>query len=71
MGMNAHTDLLRQIERFISDTGTTPTRFGKDAANDPTLVFDLRKGRELRRATEAKVRGFIQRQILQTERRSA
>lgn len=38
--------MLRRIERFLAATGMTPTRFGREVARDPRLVFDLRRGRE-------------------------
>ncbi|MBB3926205.1 hypothetical protein GGR43_001922 [Sphingobium jiangsuense] len=38
--------ILRRIEKFLRDTGMAPTRFGRDAARDPRLVFDIRNGRE-------------------------
>ena len=44
-------DLLDRIEAFLAATGMTPTAFGRDALHDPTFVFDLRAGRECRRAT--------------------
>jgi hypothetical protein len=37
--------LLLRIERHLRRSGTTPTRFGRDAVRDPRLVFDLRNGR--------------------------
>lgn len=37
---------LRSIETFLRRHGMAPTRFGRDAARDPRLVFDLRLGRE-------------------------
>jgi hypothetical protein len=37
--------LLRVVERYLNATGTSATRFGRDVANDPRLVWDLRKGR--------------------------
>ena len=37
--------LLRRIETYLRRTGTPPTRFGRDAAHDPRLVGDLRRGR--------------------------
>ena len=39
--------LRRRIELYLKRTATSPTRFGRAAVNDPRLVFDLRKGREL------------------------
>jgi len=38
--------ILRRIEQFLRATGMAPTRFGRDAARDPRLVFDMRNGRE-------------------------
>ncbi|WP_298398712.1 hypothetical protein [Sphingobium sp.] len=38
--------LLRTIEQFLHEFGIAPTRFGRDCARDPRLVFDLRRGRE-------------------------
>ena len=49
------TRLLREIERHLTKTGTTATRFGRNAANDPCLVFDLRQGRTLRAATASRI----------------
>jgi hypothetical protein len=37
---------LRSIERFLKRTGMAPTAFGRQAARDPRLVFDLRNGRQ-------------------------
>lgn len=37
---------LRRIEKFLRHTDMSPTRFGREAARDPRLVFDLRQGRE-------------------------
>lgn len=38
--------LLPVIERFLRDHDIPPTRFGRECARDPRLVFDLRLGRE-------------------------
>lgn len=51
--------LLRMIEHYLRRTPMTPTRFGREAAGDPRFVFDLRRGREPRAKTEAKVRRYI------------
>ena len=53
--------LLRRIERFLRITGTSPTRFGRQAAQDPRLVFDLRNGREPRAPTAARIVAFLDR----------
>ena len=54
----SHT-LLRRIERYLKKTRTAPTRFGREAARDPKLVFDLRRGRQARRRLEARINAFI------------
>lgn len=51
--------LLHAIEKRLCAARMTPSRFGRLAANDPRLVFDLRRGRELRGPTEARVRAFL------------
>jgi len=38
---------LLQITIHIKNTGISPTRFGREAANDPRLVHDLRSGRQV------------------------
>jgi phosphopantothenoylcysteine decarboxylase/phosphopantothenate--cysteine ligase len=44
--MPLREDLLARIEIFLTASGMSATRFGREAAGDPRLVFDLRdKGR--------------------------
>jgi hypothetical protein len=51
-----------EIERFLSNTGMKPTRFGMSAVGDPRFVFDLRKkNREPRHRTMQRVIDFINR----------
>ena len=52
--------LLREIEKFLNRSHTTPTRFGRDALGDPRFVFDLRRGREPRAVTVKRVREFLE-----------
>jgi 2,4-dienoyl-CoA reductase-like NADH-dependent reductase (Old Yellow Enzyme family) len=52
--------LLREVERFLNRTKLAPTRFGREALNDPRFVHDLRKGSEPRPKTEARVRKFME-----------
>jgi len=49
----------RLIERFLSDQGLPPTKFGRLAARDPRLVLDIRMGREIRPEMEEKLRTFM------------
>ena len=51
--------LIRKIEHFLSCTRMPPARFGRLAARDPRLVFDLRKGREPRLTTAIRVEHFM------------
>ena len=47
--------LLLRVEQYLRRSGTPATRFGREAARDPRLVFDMRKGRTLRAATARRV----------------
>jgi hypothetical protein len=51
--------LLRQIEKFLRETGMPWTKFGRLAAHDPRFVEDLRNGRTPRAETEARIVRFI------------
>jgi hypothetical protein len=52
--------LLREVEKFLRQHDTAPTRFGRDAMGDPRFVFDLRNGRDPRPGTVARVRAYLQ-----------
>ncbi len=52
--------LLREIEKFLRHRDVPPTRFGRDALRDPRFVFDLRRGREPRPTTAARVRAYLE-----------
>lgn len=51
--------ILSEVEAFLSETEMTPTAFGR-VFSDPSLVSDLREGRECRRAMRARIREFIE-----------
>jgi len=51
--------LIRQIERFLRETGMPWTKFGRLAAHDPRFVEDLRNGRIPRAQTQARVEHFM------------
>lgn len=53
-------NLLREVENYLRHNDTAPARFGRDAIGDPRFVFDLRKGREPRARTTARVRAFLE-----------
>ncbi|OHT19067.1 hypothetical protein BHE75_01049 [Sphingomonas haloaromaticamans] len=51
--------LLSTIERHLRRNRVPPTRFGREAVNDPRFVLDLRRGREPRAATRDRVLAYI------------
>ena len=51
--------LLSRIEKYLRLTGMTPTRFGRESLNDPSLVFNLRSGREPRASTVQRILIFL------------
>lgn len=57
--------LLREIEAFLRRYDVPVTRFGREAANDPRFVLDLRRGRETRPATTERVRRYMQKRTAQ------
>lgn len=52
--------ILMEIETVLRERGVAPSRFGRTAVNDPRLVFDLRRGRRLTPANDARVRACLQ-----------
>jgi len=51
--------LIRQIEKFLGETGMAWTKFGRLAAHDPRFVEDLRNGRMPRPETSARIKKFM------------
>ncbi len=51
--------LLREVEKYLRISDIPPTRFGRMAMGDPRFVFDLRRGREPRPNTVARVLAFL------------
>ena len=51
--------LLREVEKFLRQYDTPPTRFGRDAVGDPRFVFDLRNGRDPRPQTIERVLAYL------------
>ena len=51
--------LLPVVERHLRAHSVPPSRFGRLVAGDPRFVFDLRRGREPRAATRARVLAHI------------
>jgi hypothetical protein len=52
--------LLREVEKFLRQNDTAPTRFGREVMGDPRFVFDLRNGRDPRPGTVARVRAYLE-----------
>lgn len=52
-------NLMRAIETGLRRVGMTPSRFGREAVNDPRLVFDIKRGRQLRDDMERRVRAHL------------
>ncbi len=52
--------LLSRIEKHLRLTGMTPTRFGRESLSDPSLVFNLRSGREPRASTVQRILIFLE-----------
>ena len=58
--MSAQVDSLSEVvEAHLRATGVSPTRFGVEAVRDPRFVFQLRNGREPRKATRERVLRYI------------
>ncbi|HEY0412963.1 MAG TPA: hypothetical protein VGD66_07470 [Allosphingosinicella sp.] len=46
---------MKRINSYITQTGVSATRLGREAIGDPRLVFDLRAGRTLRPPLEKRL----------------
>lgn len=53
-------NILFEIERYLRRSGQKPTRFGRNVANDPRLVFDLRQGRTMGARLAARIEAFLE-----------
>lgn len=51
--------LLPVVEKYLRTHQVAASRFGRMVAGDPRFVFDLRRGREPRAATRARVLAHI------------
>jgi hypothetical protein len=52
-------ELLNLVEAAIKAKGMTPSGFGRAVNGDPSLVFNMREGRELRHDTAQRVLKYI------------
>ena len=51
--------LLERIENHLRDNDISATTFGRDVVGDPRFVLDLRKGRNPRRKTVARLEAYL------------
>lgn len=51
--------LLTEIESTIRRRKIAPSRFGRDCAGDPRLVFDLKRGRQPGAGLEDRIRQHL------------
>lgn len=61
--------LLLRIERYLRRNAMPPTQFGRATVRDPRFVFDLRKGREPRSETVARVVAWLDAQEQRSDAR--
>lgn len=52
-------DFVDEVNAFIESTGMLPTIFGREAANDPNFVRNLKNGRSPSLAKADKVRTWM------------
>jgi len=57
---NNTVHLLKEVEKFLRQSETPPTRFGREVVGDPRFVFDLRNGRDPRPRTVARVLAYLE-----------
>ena len=53
-------NVLAKVERYLRRSGQNPTRFGRNVANDPGLVSDLRRGRAIGARLAARIDAFLE-----------
>lgn len=56
--MNA--PLIWHVEKYLRTTGMCASSFGREAAHDPGLVFDLRRGREPGAKLASRVKDYME-----------
>lgn len=57
--MSLESPLLIRIDRYLRHTGVARTRFGRQVAQDPRLIDDMRRGRCLRSGLARRVDAFL------------
>jgi hypothetical protein len=61
MDIPTHAELVERINSFLLRHDMKPSRFGRDAMNEPQLVLQLRQGREPTIGTLNKLLTFMAR----------
>jgi hypothetical protein len=51
--------LLREIDRFIKDTEISESRIGREVMGDTSLVYRLRRGRDIYTGTVDEIIGYM------------
>ncbi|HEX7821077.1 MAG TPA: hypothetical protein VF463_10710 [Sphingobium sp.] len=57
--LSAEKPILETVEAFLQQTAMPPTRFGREAARDSRIVFDMRAGRKLSDRVCRRLRHFM------------
>jgi 2,4-dienoyl-CoA reductase-like NADH-dependent reductase (Old Yellow Enzyme family) len=52
-------NLVSRIERLVRKSSITATQVGREVMGDPGFVRDLRNGRQMRPATEARLAAWL------------
>jgi len=59
--MNARDQLLKDIRRFLRESGMGPTRFGIESCGRRDLMTRLNAGKDIHLSTYESVRGYLER----------
>jgi hypothetical protein len=59
MEMPTAAQLLEKIEAFLVEHDVSPSRFGREATGESSLVFDLREGRSMTLKSVEKVAKYM------------
>jgi hypothetical protein len=56
---DSYEAFVARCERFVARHDLAPSRFGRDAVNDPRFITDMRRGKVPRPATMDKVEEYM------------
>lgn len=57
--MKLRDQIAAEIEAFLDKTGMPAATFGRNALNDPTFVFEVREGRDIKSRTIDTIREYM------------